>query len=433
MSTTDVRGGAGGGTQYGAPVADQRAGRRPPRAPGQGLLGSSYLGFIAGMTLSSLGDAAWYVALTWTLATAVSPAAAGALLALAALPRLVTLLVGGAVADRTGPRRVMVVTDVARAVVMVGAALAVLAIGPNVTVLVLAAAGLALLSAFFVPASGALRPQLLPESQLVRGNALYLIGLRGGQAAGGPLGALMLGIGGVALVAIANAATFLAAAGGVAKARPMAVPAPAVADRPRLLAAIGEGLRYVGRQRRILLLMLVIGLSELGCAGPLNLGLALLAEATGADATGAGLLLTAFTVGATISFLIALAWPARGRAGLVVGAGLLGQAVSLSMLAGITSFGWQLAAYVLLGLTSGTVGVVLVSLLQRFSDADVRSRVMSIQALLGFAAVPLGNVLIGVLIQLTGLQVTMLAHAAMCAAAFVVVALTASLRSASLA
>ena len=65
----------------------------------------------------------------------------------------------------------MVGTDLARCGAMLAAAGAVAVIGPVVPVLVAVAAVLSLLNAFFVPASGALRPQLLPAKHLVRGNA----------------------------------------------------------------------------------------------------------------------------------------------------------------------------------------------------------------------------------------------------------------------
>jgi MFS family permease len=143
-------------------------------------IGLNYLGFTGAMGFSALGDASWYVALTWTLARNVGPAVEGLLLALASMPRMVALLGGGLLAGRRGPRRVMVVSDLLRCLVMVAAAGAIALSSPSVPLLFTVAVLVALLSAFFIPASGAVKPLLLDDRDLVRGNALYVLGLRGG-------------------------------------------------------------------------------------------------------------------------------------------------------------------------------------------------------------------------------------------------------------
>lgn len=403
-----------------------------------GPLSPRYLAFVAGMGLSSLGDAAWYVALTWTLTRVTSPAVAGAVLALGGLPMLATLLAGGAVADRYGPRRVMVSADLARCGVMLAAASAVAVIGPVVPALVAVAALLSLLNAYFVPASGALRPQLLPSRHLVRGNATYLLGLRGGQAAGGPIGAALVDIGGLGLVACVNAVSFLGSAAAVLSARPLAASQRSAAkrpppqERPPFLAQIRAGLRYVAGERRLRLLMVVVGLVELSNAGPLNIGVVLFAREAGSAAGGTGLLLSAFTAGATVSFVTTLIWPTRRRAALTLVAGILTQGACLVTLGTASSLPWGVAAYFVTGLTSGFVGITLVSLAQRWTATELRGRVMSIQALFIYASVPLGNLGIGSMIEWLGVAVTMLAHAALSCAAVAIVVATPALRGARL-
>lgn len=387
--------------------------RRGPLAP-------AYLSFVAATGLSSLGDAAWVLALTTTLVGATSATAAGAVLALAGVPRVVALLGGGVVADRYGPVRVMVWADLLRGAVMAVAAVVVLAVGPSVPVLAVAAAALTVLGAFFVPASGALRPLLLPQEHLVRGNALYLVGLRAGQAAGGPAGAGLLALGGVVAVAVANAASFLVSAAAVARARPVGAPSPAGRDGVGLGRRVAEGLRHVAGDPDLRRLVLVVGLVELAAAGPVNLGLVLLADAIGAGAPGAGLLLTAFTAGATLAFLASLAWPVGRRAGAVLVVGVGAQAGVLACLGLVGSLTGALVGYGLLGFVTAQTGVVLTSLIQRRTPAGVRGRVMSIMSLVVFGAPLLGNVGIGVAVDLFGLTTTMVLHglpavAAVCA------------------
>ncbi|MFD8015460.1 MFS transporter [Streptomyces sp. NPDC058955] len=408
------------------------------------LTDGGYLGFVLAMGLSALGDAAWYVTLAWTVTADTGPARAGAVLALASLPRLVTLLGAGAVVDSVGPRRVMVGADLARCAVMALAAAGALALGPGVPLLVAAAAGLALFGAFFIPASGALRAGLLPERHLVRGNALYLGALRGGQAAGGPLGGVLMALGGIPLVAAVNAVTYAVSALAVLRVRtrreraaaqaepvPEEDPAPA-APQPSLAARIGEGLRAVAAAPRLRAVITVIGLTEFAGAGPINIGVALMASRNGSAAAGAGLLLTAFTVGAAAGFLLSLVWPARRRAGLVLVVGTAGQTVCLAGLAWAPSTAAALAPYAGLGLVSALVGTVLVSCVQRWAPEAVRGRVVSIQALLIFGAAPLGNLVIGVLVEWAGMTWALLLHALVALTALGTVLLVPLLREARL-
>ncbi|MFF2775406.1 MFS transporter [Streptomyces sp. NPDC058052] len=418
------------------------------------LTDGGYLGFVLAMGLSALGDAAWYVTLAWTVTADTGPARAGAVLALASLPRLVTLLGAGAVVDSVGPRRVMAGADLARCSVMALAAAGALALGPGVPLLVAAAAGLALFGAFFIPASGSLRAGLLPDRHLVRGNALYLGALRGGQAAGGPLGGVLMALGGIPLVAAVNAVTYAVSALAVLRVRnrggrsaEAAAPAPAADPdtsrpagagaatperRPSLAARIGEGLKAVAAAPRLRAVITVIGLTEFAGAGPINIGVALMASRNGSAAAGAGLLLTAFTVGAAAGFLLSLVWPARRRAGRVLVVGTLGQTLCLVGLAWAPTTVAALAPYAGLGLVSALVGTVLVSCVQRWAPEAVRGRVVSIQALLIFGAAPLGNLVIGVLVEWAGMTWALLLHALVALTAVGTVLLTPLLRQARL-
>ncbi|MFI9290990.1 MFS transporter [Streptomyces gardneri] len=462
---------------------------------GPGLTDGGYLGFALAMGLSALGDAAWYVTLAWSVTADTGPARAGAVLALASLPRLVTLLGAGAVVDSIGPRRVMVGADLARCAVMLLATVGALALGPGVPLLVVAAAGLSLFGAFFIPASGSLRAGLLPHSHLVRGNALYLGALRGGQAAGGPLGGVLMALGGIPLVAAVNAVTFAISAlavlrvrargashpnsatpvkhegadadaerggadgeaprgggdvhatdgdsggaagggtsgspGGAAEATGRGAVRPA-APQASLAARIGEGLRAVAAAPRLRAVITVIGLTEFAGAGPINIGVALMADRNGSAAAGAGLLLTAFTVGAAAGFLLSLVWPARRRAGRVLVLGTVGQTMCLAALAWAPSMAAALAPYAGLGFVSALVGTVLVSCVQRWAPETVRGRVVSIQALLIFGAAPLGNLVIGVLVEWAGMTWALLLHALVALIAVFTVALTPLLREARL-
>jgi len=393
-------------------------------------IGLNYLGFTGSMGLAALGDASWYIALTWTLARNVSPAVEGSLLALASLPRLVALLGGGLLAGRRGPRRVMVVADLLRCLVMLAAAGLIALTSPSVPLLFVAAVLVALLSAFFIPASGAVKPLLLDDRDLVRGNALYVLGLRGGQAVGGPLGAWLMGVGGVALVALVDAVGYACSAAASWRVRyRRQPPSTAVTERPRFGAQLAQGMRYLRFERGVLLAVLLIALTEVACAAPVNLGLVLLSHRLHSGAGGAGLLLTAYTLGAVASSGLALALPPlrRGGPALIIdtalaGGCLLGAGLSHSLVP-------VLLLYAVLGLVTGQSGVILVSLTQRLTPGAFRARVMTVLSLVVYASAPLANLVFGLLAAALGLAGTMAVFACLAFSATVITASTPRLRA----
>jgi MFS family permease len=414
-------------TEVGPAVAGKRS---PFKGP--------FLGLVFAAGLSTFGDSVWFLALSFTLVDSVGPSVAGAVLALGSLPQLVILLLGGAVADAVGPRRVMMVTDVFRCVVMLaGAGLMVLVGASSAPVLIVMIVVMAIAGAFFGPSSDALRPTLLPDEHLVRGNAVYLMAARGGQAAGGGFGAWLFGFAGIATVAVVNGVSFLLSAFAVSRTRPITAPAEATEPtapaeparsrmRPRqVLEDIRAGCRYVLGNRRLSQLVVVLALLELSASGPVNIGLVLL------GGRHAGWLLMALTLGSTASFALTITWPPRRRAGLLT---LLGLAAQTLCLAGLATGSWVVGAAVffVLGLVAGLAGVVLISLAQRWSSAAMRGRVMSIMTLFFLAGAPLGNVEIGLLIDRIGLAPTMFAHAAVALLGLLLYCATPALRQADL-
>ena len=74
--------------------------------------------WIAARGLSDLGDTVWLIALAWTAVHVAGPAQAGLLVGLGTLPRAALMLFGGVFADRWDNRRTVLLTNLARVVVL---------------------------------------------------------------------------------------------------------------------------------------------------------------------------------------------------------------------------------------------------------------------------------------------------------------------------
>jgi MFS family permease len=142
---------------------------------------------VGAATLSQVGDAIVYFALGWA-ASAYGSFAAGLVLAAITVPRTALMLLGGAVADRLGPRVVLLAADGALLAGSLAAAVASAVLGSPLWLLVAVALVIGVATSFYFPASGALPARLVEPAALPRAMALRNAGQQAAMLAGGPLG-----------------------------------------------------------------------------------------------------------------------------------------------------------------------------------------------------------------------------------------------------
>ncbi|MCS4592687.1 MFS transporter [Brevibacterium sediminis] len=152
--------------------------------------------WLAGLTVSLLGTQVLTYGLSWT-AAGISGTLSGIVLSVVALPRLVLAISAGALADRIGPWRIMLLSDCAMFFVGVGGYVLVLNLGPMPWVLVLIAALIGTSDAFYRPSSGAVPRLLVSESGLDRAVAArqavnQVVGFSGPAIAGSVVTAFAL-------------------------------------------------------------------------------------------------------------------------------------------------------------------------------------------------------------------------------------------------
>src|ERR671930_2350986 len=196
-----------------------------------------------GQAVSMLGDTAFLVALGWRTFTLTGSARSlGYVLTLQGVGLLLTVLVGGALADRYDRRRMMLASDLARfgliAVLTVIDGTGHLSLG----ILLGLAFAEGLATGFFTPALGGLVPLVVEEPRLGSANALIGMARQGSLLVGPSFAGLLYGFAGSTVVFGFNAASFLVSFAFVWATRPR------VAERAAAegtLREIGAGIRYV--------------------------------------------------------------------------------------------------------------------------------------------------------------------------------------------
>lgn len=363
------------------------------------------LRWLGAYTTSVTGDIVYFLALTWAVTQESGPAQAGVVLAAGAVPRAVLMLAGGVVADRFGPRRVVIASDLVRCVVILAAATAALLIGTELWALVALAVVFGSVDALFVPAVGALPPRIAATGQLARVQGLRLLSVRLSNTVGPPLAAFALSMGGSPGAFGVAGALFVASLALLLAVRVRPLPPRDVPDAPDAQDGAAsatprqefrDGLRYLRANGRVSSLVVVIGLGEMCFSGPVSTSLVLLADERDWGTATAGWILSAFSVGGAAASLLLSVVRRVPRAGLTLSCALLLTAALVVVTGNAPTAGLSVGLGALLGTASGAAMVVSNALLQKETDPRYLGRVTSVMTLCTLGLSPLLYPLVGV-------------------------------------
>ncbi len=362
----------------------------------------------AGMAVSLVGDGIFLIAIAWTAFSLWNAPGALAVIGLAmTVPMIFCLLAGGAVSDRFDRRRVLIVSDLARAAAV--AAIAALGFAGALTFPLLAVlAGLySAAGAFFVPAFDAIVPSLVATDHLPAANSLDQfvrpIALR---LAGPALGGLIVASFGASTAFVLDAVTFAASTGAIVAVRTsLQVHSPAASTR----AAIGEGFRFVRRHVWLWGTLASAAIAYLAFLGPTEVLVPYVVKnVLHASAADLGIVYAAGGIGAVaaaavmaqhgqprrdITFMYAC-W--SGATLAVAGYGLAHSTLQLA-----------LACLVLNGLeAAGTV--VWATIKQHQVPGELLGRVSSLDWLISIGLLPVSYALTAPVVAVVGLRATLI-------------------------
>jgi MFS family permease len=358
---------------------------------------SLWLGYSSFM----LGNQCYYVALTWLLLEFTdSGALLGAVLMVGAVPRMVFMLLGGAVVDRWSPQPIIRITSIVITVAV--GALTLLLMQNSLETWHLFAIALieGLNDAFFYPAATAIVPKMIEKDQLHAANALIQTGDQVTQIAGPALAALLIGWVGLSGTFAINTGIFIV---GVVllwlmRARLLAT-SPITTNTHNMVGSIREGLRYAWDNPVIRICLVIIAILNFALVGPLTVGTAALAQARLGGESAYGVLMVALGIGSLVGTLGAGVLGQRMHPGrLLIGLSVL-LAVSVSLLAFSDSLMVVAILLSIMGLGIGFTVVIATVWLQRQAATSMQGRLMSVTMFAEVIFDPFSQGLTGVMLD----------------------------------
>jgi MFS family permease len=332
-----------------------------------------------------------------------------------AVPPLTIGLVAGTYVDRWDRRRIMLVSDSLRAIVVLGFAfIDSAALMPVLLVLAFVQASI---GTFFSPARGALVPRVVPASGLLAANSIsqatrVIAGVIGSAMAG-----IIVGVYGLTWPAfVLDSLTFLASVAivyGVARelGRPIAAEHVA-AEGTR--AAMAEGLRIVGRSRSLSTTLLALAVSMFGLGAVNVLFLPLIVNVLDVSPVWLGLVDIAQSTSMILSAGLVAVIAARLRPTTIVTVGIFGAAILVGLTGAVTSI-WQVLLLLFgIGWFITPLQAAVVTIFQTGVEDSARGRVMSIlQAAMSGASIA-SMALAGIFGELVGIRNVFFLAAAVC-------------------
>ena len=304
----------------------------------------------------------------------------GAVFALYTLPWVVFGPFAGVIVDRVDKRRLMIVMDVLRAVLVLAVPFLATRSLPSVYVLAFVIASLGV---FFDPAKLAIVPEIVPESRLMRANSLLSTGENLTEILGWALAGLLLAAVSTTSAFRLDAATFAVSAVALALMRYRA-PVRDAAEKAAgaFRREVKEGFAFLGADRglRANTAMIVVCVAGMGAVYPLTFLFAVNVLDGGAGAFGA--LEAVGSIGFLAGSLTLVALASRVRKGWVMIAGLFVMGASLALVA-LTGSVWAAAVpFALFGVSNALVLIAVDTFLQQRVPEGMRGRVFSTRFML---------------------------------------------------
>ena len=369
-------------------------------------LGRDFRWLMASTWTSNIGDGIALSAAPLLIASLTSsPLLVAAGVMMQYLPWLLFGLLGGSVADRYDRRRLVMIADGSRAVVVLG--LVAFLVTGHVTVwIVLVMAFLYGTAEVFADTAGStLLPMLVKKTDLGVGNARMQAGfLVGNQLAGPPLGAFLFAAGSfwpfvTQIVCVSLGVVLISR---IARTPRPTETMPSVVVDPH---PIREGLRWLRANPPVRTLVLIILVFNVTWAAPWSVLVLYATRHLGLGAVGYGALTTASALGGIVG-IVSFGWLERHVKFATLMRICLSLEVIMHLSFALTTASISVVAYVIMfgfGAYAFVWGTISTTVRQRLVPLPLQGRIASVNMVGVFAGLVIGQLLGGLIAQTWGL------------------------------
>lgn len=374
-----------------------------------------------GEAISLLGDQFHMIALPWLVLQLTGDAfMMGTVLALAAVPRAIFMLIGGAITDRYSSRNVMLLSNIARMILVIILSVTILTGTIDMGLIYLISLLFGLADAFYFPASQSIVPSLVSKTLLQSANAIVqgtvqisvflgpmlagilisLLSTSTPTVAGAPeISGIGIAFGFDALTFVFSALTLWMMSNTLESDK--------VDDdnsEQSILSSIRDGFQYIWNDSLLRKVFVVsVGINFL-VNGPLTVGIPVLADTQYPEGAAAfGIIISGFGGGALLGIIMAGALPRPKSAymGTLIMVAVSTLGIAEVALVATHSTALATLAVAIAGAGNGYINVTLFTWIQSVTPPHMLGRMMSVFMFAGVGTSPLGHAMTGALLTIS--------------------------------
>ncbi len=368
-------------------------------------LGPTFSSLLTATFVTNLGDGLRLTALPILASTITSsPLLIGGLTAAQFLPWTTFAPFGGVIVDRSDRRRLIMITQAWRSVVMLALAISIIGDVVQMWHLFIVAFVITVGEILVDPSVVTIVPTLVAPKDLDRANGrITTVETVTNDFAGGPVGALTFSLAPWLPFAI-DSFSYFASIAPFSRLSPTRSAPKSDASTPSVLVALGEGLRWIAQHPFLRPVTAAIAIFHLGTAGAFSLLILLVSDVLGARSIIFGIVLAAAALGATAASLLAARLAERLTRRVVVTAAAVGAALTV-LAAGAVQADWQLiVVWTINGAASGTLLSIGRGFVQRHTPNDRLGRTAIASRTITRTSFVVGALIAGVVADATSVR-----------------------------
>jgi MFS family permease len=327
-----------------------------------------------GQTISQFGDGLTGLAILITINQLTgSTAAMAAMVIVMAVPQLIFGLISGVFVDRWDRKRIMIVSDVLRGILVLG--LVFVQRPQDVWIFYVLGFLQALVGTFFTPARSAMVPTIVERDSLLAANALsqttqVITGVVGSAAAG-----VLVGVSGAAWPAFTlDAISFFISAFFIARISVLRQVETAVGDVRAIFGQLWEGLQYLFSQRLLVGVLVTFAVTMLGLGAVNVLIVPFLVNQLAVPTEVLGVIEAAQVIGMVVGSAVVATLAARLKVNQIITAGIMLVGLFVALFGAAQVTGVALLALFFVGLSITPVQAASSTIMQQAVPDEKRGR-----------------------------------------------------------
>ncbi|PEJ57164.1 hypothetical protein CN692_13505 [Bacillus sp. AFS002410] len=352
---------------------------------------------------SALGDSIYYFLVPWMIKELTgSGIMMGTFLLVVGVPRIVFMLIGGVIVDRFDGRKVMILSDLLRSILILVMFFLLILNSINMTYILILGFIFGTVDAFYWPAVTSIRQRVIEDSKNVQSNSLFAGTWQITALIGPIIGAYLYQFDKGKTCFIFICITFAVSALTLIKLKLKPIKNVSKPDKQSTLK--GElifGLRFILHNRLVLTLIITMLFANASFR-MLFVGLPFLAQSFGANENEFGLMQSMLGGGGIImslilAFVIILKNPSLKLIMIAVSL----QGLGLLLLGFATNVWEAIIIMGLIGIASALVSTIVPSVFQKVIPVEVMGRVSSVNMIVAQGIVPIAQALGGWFIEVS--------------------------------